>query len=257
MQIYPNWTKETNRGSPLQDNEKLIRLQVFIARAGLASRRKADKIIQEGKITVNGLVTRKLGTKVLLTDDIRYLGKPLRIEEHRRYVLLYKPKGYVSSMEDEDQRFIASDIIKQAFCERLYNVGRLDMYSEGLLLFTNDGILARALMHPSTLIQKEYIIVTSLPIPLSLAYDFENGIKINGVLYKCLYAERLSAHRMDIILTEGKNREIRKVFSYMNIGIKRLVRVRYASLEIDDLQQGQYRELTKDEVQSLYTLCNL
>lgn len=233
-----------------------IRLQLYLARCGVASRRASEIIITEGRVTVNGQKVDKLGSKVSLDDVVCVDGKEVKIEEIKRYVLLFKPTGVVCSLADEKDRQVAADLLKSKYSERLYNVGRLDMFSQGLILFTNDGEFARKLSHPSSQIEKEYIVDTSLPIPLSVPESFKKGIRIDDVFYKCLDAELLNTHRMRVVLVEGKNREIRRIFEYFQIGIKSLTRVRIGSLGIDGLQSGEFRDLTVNEIRSLYDNCN-
>ena len=136
-----------NKDSNSQDNK--LRLQVFLAHSGLASRRACEKIILDGRVTVNGQVVTELGSKVSDSDIVKVDGKQLSLEKKKCYVLLNKPAGYVCSSSDEKGRAVAVDLLKDAYKERLYNVGRLDMYSKGMILFTNDGDFAAKLSHPS------------------------------------------------------------------------------------------------------------
>ncbi len=238
----------------LQENN-YMRLQVYMAHCGVASRRASEEIIASGRVSVNGLVVTQPGTKVSLTDTVLFDGKEIHLEEEKRYVLLNKPAGYVCSLQDEKGRPIASELLKDSYSERLYNVGRLDMFSTGLIIFTNDGQFAATLSHPSAELEKEYIVDTSLPLPRGLDKDFMAGVRVDGVFYKCLEAEELNARRMRIVLIEGKNREIRRVFESRNVGIKSLVRVRIGNIGIDGLQTGHFRNLSTKEVQSLLRLC--
>ncbi len=245
---------------PDKESEKKIdggtvRLQAFIARSGLSSRRAAEKIILDGRVQVNGTVVAELGTKVSCSDRVCVDGKEIHPEEKMRYVLLNKPTGYVCSLNDEKGRPVASDILKESYPERLYNVGRLDMFSAGLIIFTNDGEFAKVLSHPSSELEKEYIVDSSVPLPRDLAESFEKGIRVDGVFYKCRKAEDLNARRMKIVLVEGKNREIRNVFASREIGIKRLVRVRIGNVQISGLKPGEFRDLDEDEVRGLLSLC--
>ncbi len=231
------------------------RLQHYMAKAGVASRRASEQIILAGRVSVNGVTVTELGTKVGTKDKVCVDGKEIRLETAMRYVLLNKPAGYVCSLADEKGRPVASDLLKDAYSERLYNVGRLDMFSCGLIIFTNDGNFAAKLSHPSAELEKEYIVDTSLPLPRSLADDFMDGIRIDGVFYRCKEAEELNARRMRIVLVEGKNREIRRVFESREIGIKALTRIRIGCVGIEGLQVGQFRDLTQKEVQALLKLC--
>lgn len=232
-----------------------IRLQAFLAHCGVASRRASEKIILEGRVSVNGQVVTELGTKVTSDDIVLVDGKPVKLEENKRYVLLNKPAGYVCSNSDEQGRDSAIDLLKEYYSERLYNVGRLDMFSSGLIIFTNDGDFAARLSHPSSELEKEYIVDSSLPLPRNLAEEFMHGVRIDGVFYKCKFAKELNSHRMQIVLIEGKNREIRRVFESRNVAIKRLVRVRIGNVEMNKLAAGGHRDLTQEEVKGLLAIC--
>lgn len=228
-----------------------VRLQVYLAHSGVASRRACERLIAEGRVSVNGCVVTQPGTKVVLSDSVCLDGSPVKLEKSKRYVLLNKPAGYVCSMSDEKGRATAWDLLSPHFSERLYNVGRLDMFSSGLVLFTNDGDFAAKISHPSSEIEKEYIVETSLPFPEDLPKRFVKGIRIENVFYRCISAQVLGSRKLKITLVEGKNREIRRVFEFFQVGIRRLCRVRIGQLEIEELEEGKYRELTSEEVASL------
>ena len=236
-------------------SQKEERLQAFLAHCGVASRRASEKIILDGRVSVNGAVVTELGTKVSAKDKVLVDGKPVSLEEQKRYVLLNKPLGYVCSQSDEKGRPCAIDILKESYSERLYNVGRLDMFSHGAIIFTNDGDFAAKLSHPSAEIEKEYIVESSLPLPRFLAQNFEKGIRVDGVFYKAKMAEELNSHRMRVVLIEGKNREIRRVFENAGMAIKKLCRVRIGNVELGDLEPGQFRDLSESEVKDLLKLC--
>ena len=238
----------------LQNNEQ-IRLQVYLAHCGVASRRKCEQIIEEGRVSVNGDVVTSLGTKVNLTDKICVDNTLVKLEQNKRYVLLNKPQGYVCSSSDEKNRPIAYDLIKDSYTERLYNVGRLDMYSCGLVIFTNDGEFAAKLSHPSSELEKEYIVDSNYDIPEKLVTSFIRGIRIDNVFYKCKNARLVNKRRLQVVLIEGKNREIRKVFEHFEITIKKLIRVRIGNIEMNKLPPGEQRDLTTYEVNGLLNLC--
>ncbi|MBQ0050497.1 MAG: rRNA pseudouridine synthase [Treponema sp.] len=246
------------RGSYLpanSTNSEEIRLQAFLAHCGVASRRASEKIILDGRVTVNGNVVTELGTKVGPKDKVCVDGNEIHLEEQKRYVLLNKPTGYVCTQSDEKGRPVAVELLKEKYSERLYNVGRLDMFSHGAIIFTNDGDFAAKLSHPSAEIEKEYIVESSLPLPRFLAEDFKRGIRVEGVFYKAKDAAELNAHRMKVILVEGKNREIRRVFESKNAAIRSLQRVRIGTIELGDLKPGESRDLSPAEVKSLLNLC--
>lgn len=243
----------------MQNNEnnqkEEMRLQQYMARCGVASRRASEEIITSGRVTVNGELVTTLGTKVSSRDTVCVDGNEISLEETKRYILLNKPAGYVCSSSDEKGRQIALDLLKETYSERLFNVGRLDMFSSGLIIYTNDGDFAAKLSHPSAELEKEYIVDTSTAMPRDLADEFMKGVRIDGVFYRCLDARELNSHRMRIVLAEGKNREIRRVFESHDIGIKSLMRIRIGCVGVGELQYGQFRELTQDEVKALLRLC--
>lgn len=228
-----------------------IRLQVFLSHAGVASRRTAEQIMRDGRVTVNGIAVTSMGSRVNEGDVVCFDGKRVEAETYKRYVLLNKPSGYVCSLSDEKGRPVAADILKNSYAERLYNVGRLDMYSAGALIFTNDGQFAAVVGHPSAEIEKEYIVEASLPFRDEVVQAFSNGIRVDNVFYKCKTAERLSSRRLRIVLVEGKNREIRKVFDHFGVRIKNLIRVRIGPVTLGDIKYGEFRNLTPSEITEL------
>jgi 23S rRNA pseudouridine2605 synthase len=229
----------------------ITRLQVYLAHSGVASRRACEQIILDGHVTVNGSTVTSMGSKVSPGDIVCVDGKRVQPEERKRYVILNKPAGYVCSLADEKGRPVAADILKAAYTERLYNVGRLDMYSSGAILFTNDGQFASIVGHPSAEIEKEYIVEASLPFQDKILDGFTNGIRIDNVYYKARSAERLSSRRMRIVLIEGKNREIRKVLEFFGIRVKNLIRVRIGPVALGELKYGEFRDLTDLERDAL------
>lgn len=238
------------------EEKKELRLQVFLAHCGVASRRASEQIILDGRVSVNGTIVTELGTKVTEKDDVAVDGRRVTLEEQKRYVILNKPAGFVCSLSDEKGRPVAADLLKEKYSERLYNVGRLDMYSKGMILFTNDGDFAARLSHPSSQVEKEYIVETSQDVSEEVARAMEHGIRIDNVFYKCAKCEILKARKIKIVLIEGKNREIRKLLESQNIGTKSLVRVRIGNVNLDDLRPGDSRDLTKKEVGDLLALCS-
>ena len=239
--------------SPNSTDEK-IRLQVFLAHSGVASRRACEQIIQDGRVTVNGTVVTELGTKVSSADTITVDGKKIKPESLKCYLLLNKPAGFVCSASDEKGRQVAADLLRDSYKERLYNVGRLDMYSKGMILFTNDGDFAAKLSHPSSQIEKEYIVETSQDVPEDFPSRFEKGIRVENTFYKCVRCRILKPRKVSITLIEGKNREIRTVLESQGIGTRSLVRVRIGNVNLDDLRPGEHRDLTPAEVKGLLEL---
>ena len=246
--------KRTQKTKESSEQREELRLQVYLAHCGVASRRACEQIILDGRVTVNGNVVTELGTKVTQKDVVLVDGKTVKLEEKKRYILLNKPAGFVCSSSDEKGRAVAADLLKEKYSERLYNVGRLDMYSKGMILFTNDGDFAAKLSHPSSQLEKEYIVETSQDVPADFPSKFEKGIRVDNVFYKCKKCQILKPRKVKIVLIEGKNREIRTVLDSQNIGTKSLVRVRIGNVNLDELKPGDSRELTQKEVEGLLNL---
>lgn len=230
--------------------EKKMRLQVYLALAGLGSRRACEKLISSDRVRVNGKPAQ-LGQSVFPGDEILLDGKPVIHQEIKHYILLYKPRGYLSSMKDPEGRALAIDLLKDACSERVYNVGRLDQWSEGLLLFTNDGDLALKMVHPSNNLEKEYEVETDKDLPSDFKLRFENSVEIEGVRYTAKSVSVTGAKTTRITLVEGKNREIRRVLEFFGLRALFLKRVRIGNLVIGTMQQGEFRELSKEEIQGL------
>jgi len=251
-------TEYSNNGTAPEDNGKSgkeeMRLQVYLAHAGVASRRACEKIIAEGRVSVNGTLVTDMGSKVRMGDTVLLDGKPVHPEARKCYVLLNKPAGFVCTLSDEKGRPIAADLLKETYSERLYNIGRLDMFSSGAILFTNDGDFAAKIEHPSAQIEKEYVIETTQDFPPELLTRFERGIRVDGIFYKCRSAAAVNRRKLRIVLVEGKNREIRRVLDSFNCTIKRLVRVRIGNLELGTLKAGEFRDLTANERHALLDL---
>ena len=250
--------KDFSHGNAPKDNgsnnKQEVRLQVYLAHAGVASRRACEKIIAEGRVSVNGTPVTDMGSKVRTGDTVLLDGKPVQPEARKRYVLLNKPAGFVCTLSDEKGRPTAADLLKEAYSERLYNIGRLDMFSSGAILFTNDGDFAAKIEHPSAQIEKEYVIEITQDFPPELLTRFERGIRVDGIFYKCRSAAAINRRKLRIVLVEGKNREIRRVLDSFNCTIKRLVRVRIGNLELGTLKAGEFRDLTAQERQALLGL---
>ena len=251
-------TEYFNNGTAPEDNGKSgkqeMRLQVYLAHAGVASRRACEKIIAEGRVSVNGTLVTDMGSKVRTGDTVLLDGKPVHPEARKCYVLLNKPAGFVCTLSDEKGRPTAADLLKETYSERLYNIGRLDMFSSGAILFTNDGDFAAKIEHPSAQIEKEYVIETTQDFPPELLTRFERGIRVDGIFYKCRSAAAVNRRKLRIVLVEGKNREIRRVLDSFNCTIKRLVRVRIGNLELGTLKAGEFRNLTANERHALLDL---
>jgi 23S rRNA pseudouridine2605 synthase len=231
--------------------QEQLRLQVFLARAGIASRRAAERIILDGRVTVNGERVAELGTKVRSDDIVKLDGRVLKVQEGHRYLLLNKPPGYICAMSDPEGRPLAIDILKGAVTERVYNVGRLDQWSSGLLLFTNDGNLASRLVHPSGGIDKEYELVADAPLPEAFCSDFMRGVEIEGVVYKAEDVRQSGPTTARVVLVEGRNREIRRVLESFGRRALSLRRIRIGPLLLGNLAEGSFRDLSPEELAAL------
>jgi 23S rRNA pseudouridine2605 synthase len=227
-----------------------VRLQAYLAHAGVASRRACERLILEGRVAINGSRASELGVRVKSGDSVSLDGKPLEPEGRKRYIILNKPAGYLSAMSDPEGRPLAADLLKGVE-ERVYNVGRLDQWSSGLLLFTNDGELASLLVHPSGGIEKEYEIDADGPLGEDFFDAFRRGMEIDGVVYRAAFAQRTGKLSARVILIEGKNREIRRVLEHFGRKALRLKRVRIGSIALGELPEGSFRELSMTEIESL------
>jgi 23S rRNA pseudouridine2605 synthase len=228
-----------------------VRLQVFLARAGVASRRASEKLILEGRIKVNGRLITVLGEKVLPDDEVWVNDVPVKAETRLRYLALHKPPRYICSSADPQNRPLALDLLPVEITERLYSVGRLDFLSSGLILFTNDGDFAARVGHPSAGIEKEYLIEAAGPIPDEAVDAFAKGINIEGVYYRAREIERTGRKALRICLVEGKNREIRRVFSHFHLHPLRLHRIRIGPVLLGSLKEQENRPLTDEELRVL------
>ena len=232
--------------------EKKIRLQVYLSHAGIASRRAAEEIIASGRVSVNGEKITSQGSKVEEGDVVLLDGKAVQLENKKVYLALNKPSGYICSSSDPQGRPLALSLLPSEIKERLYSVGRLDFLSCGLIFFTNDGEFASRLGHPRYELEKEYIVEATGVIPDEVADAFNNGIKIEGEYYKAKSAEKTGPKIIRVVLVEGKNREIRRVFSHFHLHPARLCRVRIGRVRLGDLKQGSCRPLTQEEIGGLY-----
>ena len=233
----------------LKENTE-IRLHVFLAHAGVASRRAAEKLIAEGRVAVNGRTISAPGEKVLPTDEVCFDGKRVKIENRLEYLVLHKPPLYICSSHDPQGRQLALDLLPPADTtgRRLYNVGRLDYRSSGLIIFTNDGAFAARLGHPSSEIEKEYLVDSTVPIQDRMIEEFSRGVLIDGILYRARQIERTGKKSLRVVLIEGKNREIRRVFSHFRLHPEKLVRVRIGPVNLGSLKEGESRPLSVEEI---------
>lgn len=235
-----------------------IRLQKFIADAGIASRRAAEKLISNGDIKVNGEVVREMGIKIDPTkDEVMYKSKILRKVDELEYYLLHKPVRVVSTASDEKGRSNVVDMITSSH-HRLYPVGRLDFMSSGLILLTNDGDLTFKLTHPKHEVEKNYVVKVAPPISMNDIKRLRAGVDLDGeTTQPCkimLVKDNTSSQVYSIILREGKNRQIRRMVELVGSRVMTLERTAIGKIKIDGLKYGQFRTLTKDEVEYLRKL---
>lgn len=234
------------------------RLQKVIAHAGIASRRKAEQLIVEGKVKVNGKVVTELGVKVSPQDRIEVDGIPLEREEPV-YYLLYKPRGVICSVKDEKGRKVVTDFFKHVN-KRIYPIGRLDYDTSGLLLLTNDGEFANLLMHPRYEIEKVYIAkVKGIPAREKVK-QLEKGVALEDGVTAPAKAKVLSIDKrkqtaiVELRIHEGRNRQVRRMFEAIGHPVLKLKRERYAFLDLKGMNPGDYRELSPHEVKQLRAL---
>lgn len=230
-----------------------IRLNKFLANAGVCSRRDADKYIEAGVVSVNGQVITSLGTKVLRTDDVKFHNNTVKIEK-KVYVLLNKPKGYVTTSEDPQNRKTVMDLVANACPERIYPVGRLDRNTTGVLLLTNDGELASKLTHPKFLKKKIYHVVTDRNVTAADLRQITEGITLEDGEIKAdaaEYAHQTDKKQVGIEIHSGKNRIVRRIFESLGYHVTKLDRVYFAGMTKKNVRRGDWRYLTEKEVQML------
>ena len=235
------------------DPNEPVRLNKFLANAGVCSRREADEFIQAGVITVNGQVVTELGTKVLRTDEVRFHDQPVTLEK-KVYVLLNKPKDCVTTTDDPQQRKNVMDLVKNACPERIYPVGRLDRNTTGVLLLTNDGDLASKLTHPKYLKKKIYHVYLDKNVTAHDLRQIAEGIMLEDGEIKAddvQYADPIDKKQVGIEIHSGKNRIVRRIFESLGYKVVRLDRVQFAGLTKKNLRRGDWRYLTEEEVDRL------
>lgn len=249
--------KREKKSKPVVENAVqvgLTRLNKFIANAGVCSRREADKLIEEGLIKINGQIVRELGYKVNATDVVEYKGKKLANQKFV-YLLLNKPKGFITTVTDPEGRRTVMDLVENACTERIYPVGRLDRNTTGVLLFTNDGELAKKLTHPKHNIHKIYEVELNKSLTkddfekVATGVELEDGlIKVDDIAYVNGYSDKKT---IGIEIHSGKNRIVRRIFEQLGYEVVRLDRVNFAGLTKKDMPRGRWRILKENEVNFL------
>ena len=235
------------------DPNEPIRLNKYLANAGVCSRREADDFIQAGVVTVNGQVVTELGTKVLRGDEVKFHDQPVTLEK-KVYVLLNKPKDYVTTSDDPQQRKTVMDLVKDACPERIYPVGRLDRNTTGVLLLTNDGEIASKLTHPKFLKKKVYHVYLDKNVTMHDMQQIASGIELeDGEIHADAieYADDHDKSQVGIEIHSGKNRIVRRIFESLGYRVTKLDRVQFAGLTKKNLRRGDWRFLTEQEVDML------
>lgn len=243
------------------------RLQKYMAKCGVASRRKCEELILAGKVKVNGAVINELGVKVLENRDIiEYNNSIITPEDRKRYIILNKPEGYITSLSDEKGRKTILDLVKVK--ERIYPIGRLDYDSSGLLLLTNDGDIYNKIIHPRVELNKKYIAVCDGAFTESDIEKFKKGIDIDGYITAPAniriidvadsrdkrFSDDAKISTVEITIHEGKNRQVRKMCAALNVPVLTLKRISVGELELGYLKRGEFRELTETELNYIKNL---
>ena len=231
-----------------------MRLQKYMAECGVASRRKAEEMIAQGRVTVNGVRITEMGTQVEEGDEVLVDGQVIRPETEKRYVMYHKPAGEVTTVSDPEGRKCVLDHFRD-YPVRLYPVGRLDYDSEGLLLLTNDGTLTERMLHPSHQVDKTYLARVEGSVTMDEVRRLRSGILLDD--HKTAPAKvrviKLEAYATVVLVTihEGRNRQVRRMFEDTGHRVLQLRRVRFGPLDLGELPRGQWRELTAEEVRAL------
>ncbi len=259
FRIHPHKLKNYKvKSSPFETSKESdeTRLNKYIANSGICSRREADKYIKSGSATVNGKVITEMGFKVKPDDEVRFDGA-LISPESKRYVLLNKPKNYITTMDDDRGRKTVMELIQTASKERIYPVGRLDRTTTGLLLFTNDGEMAKKLTHPKYQVKKLYQVTIDKKLSMSDLQKISSNFVLEGKMVfvdKISYIENKPKTEIGIEIHSGRNRIVRRIFEHFGYQVIKLDRVIFAGLTKKNLSRGIWRHLTQQEINNLKML---
>jgi 23S rRNA pseudouridine2605 synthase len=237
-----------------QNNGATLPLNKYVAHAGVSSRRAAATMVKEGKVTVNGTIIKDPGTKVLFTDTVKVNGKKVTVSSHFVYILLNKPKDFLTTTTDPQGRKTVQQLISKATEERVYPIGRLDRNTSGVLLFTNDGDLAQKLSHPKNEMKKVYHAGLDKPLTKQHFEKILIGIELEDGMAKVdemAYADPKDKTQIGLEIHSGKNRIVRRIFAALGYDVKTLDRVMYAGLTKKNVQRGNWRFLTEKEIRLL------
>ncbi|NCD41644.1 MAG: rRNA pseudouridine synthase [Bacteroidia bacterium] len=251
-----NKPSEYKPGKRKNTEEGLVRLNKYIADSGICSRREADTLIQAGVISINGKVITALGTKVGLSDVVTMSGENLR-REKLKYVLLNKPKGFITTVKDPRERKTVMQLVEQACKERIVPVGRLDRNTTGLLLFTNDGDLAKKLTHPKHKVRKIYQVELNKPLTKNDFLAISEGITLEDgqiAADKIAFVNPDKKNTIGIEIHSGKNHIVRRIFEHLGYEVVKLDRTMFAGLTKKEIPRGKFRHLTDQEIKFLKML---
>jgi 23S rRNA pseudouridine2605 synthase len=229
-------------------------LNKYVAHAGVSSRRASATLVKEGKVTVNGVVVKDPGTKVLYTDTVKVSGKKVTVSSHFVYILLNKPKDFLTTTADPQGRKTVQQLISKATEERVYPIGRLDRNTSGVLLFTNDGDLAQKLSHPKNEMKKIYHVGLDKPLTKQHFEKIMGGLELEdgpARVDEMAYADPKDKTQIGLEIHSGKNRIVRRIFAALGYDVKTLDRVMYAGLTKKNVQRGNWRFLTEKEIRAL------
>lgn len=227
-----------------------IRINKYIASSGVCSRRNADDIISSGRVKINGQVITELGTKVTNKDVVEIDGKIISIEANKVYIMLNKPKGYVTTSKEQFNRPSVLELVNVR--ERVFAVGRLDMDSEGLLILTNDGDFANKIIHPTKHVSKEYEVKLKNKIEDATLDKLRFGVDIGGYVTKPAIVKKINDTEFIIAISEGKNRQIRRMCEAVENKVVSLKRVAIGGLDLGNLESGKYRILSDDDISKIF-----
>ncbi|WP_120274311.1 pseudouridine synthase [Mangrovibacterium diazotrophicum] len=248
-----SFQSEPRKLSVVKKGDEQIRLNRYIANSGICSRREADKLIASGEITVNGAVVTELGAKVSKRDEVLYKGEALNVEK-KVYLLLNKPRGFVTTLDDPHAEHTVMELVDNACPERIYPVGRLDKETSGVLLFTNDGDLAKKLTHPSYEKKKIYHVFLNIDFSEEHMEQIKNGIELEDGFIKAdsiSFVDPADKKQVGIEIHSGRNRIVRRIFAHFDYKVARLDRVFFAGLTKKNLPRGKWRFLSPKEISYL------
>jgi len=226
---------------------ELKRINKYISDSGLCSRREADKLVSQGKVTVNG-TQAEIGTKVSAEDIVLVNNKPVKIISNRVYMAFNKPVGVTSTTDLKDSDNIIDYI---GYKERIFPIGRLDKMSEGLIFLTNDGDIVNKILRAGNNHEKEYIVTVDKPIAEDFVEKMSNGVKILNTVTQPCKVEKLNKHMFRIILTQGLNRQIRRMCETLGYEVQKLKRIRIMNIDLKDIEEGKWRYLTDSEINKI------